>query len=607
MNYLHLSSRYALPISVLFLSLVFILLAWNSWMRWPDLLIDFGREAYIPWRLAMGDILYSDILTVNGPLAYVAIALAFMIFGESLLALAFINMAVAISFSATVHVFLRRSCDLVTANLAVLVFFIFFAFSHFTIVGNYNWIMPYSMAYTFGVALCMGMLLCMQSSLVSLDKSLVMLAGILLGLVTLTRMEVLLAGGVVAGFYLLLTAYVAGQRRFLPLLVFFFFGLFLGLGLGLLTVAPFIDIGLWIDELLLPLHFVARGDVVSNVFFLRLTGLIDPLRSFIFMLKATLWTLGGIVVFLVIDRVLRALPVRSSVRWLCVFAIIAVTNAILQSPLLFNGKAFTFISIILAAVCFVKFFLIKDDPELRLKYGSVAMLALFGVCMLAKLPLNPGYAHVGFVMGTAAGIASIVAMVWASRTMLRGNWQPGSFFLVLVCGILLIDCYNGFTRSNWIYNLKQAQVSFHGDTLYGYPFEIGITRSAPYVQQIIHYLDAIMEEHETLAVMPEGITINYLMRRKTSIPYVFFLPTVIHRRGESSMIQAFDHSPPDIIAIIPKNPAELGVGFFGKDPRNGLALMNWVRENYEVILAEQPTAKRHEDMIFVVYRRKLDD
>jgi hypothetical protein len=26
----------------------------TSWRRWPDPLIDFGRELYIPWRLAHG-------------------------------------------------------------------------------------------------------------------------------------------------------------------------------------------------------------------------------------------------------------------------------------------------------------------------------------------------------------------------------------------------------------------------------------------------------------------------------------------------------------------------------------------------------------------------
>jgi len=31
-----------------------VLLVATSWRRWPDPLIDFGRELYVPWRLAQG-------------------------------------------------------------------------------------------------------------------------------------------------------------------------------------------------------------------------------------------------------------------------------------------------------------------------------------------------------------------------------------------------------------------------------------------------------------------------------------------------------------------------------------------------------------------------
>ena len=32
-----------------------------SWRKWPDPLIDFGRELYTPWRLANGAVLYRDV------------------------------------------------------------------------------------------------------------------------------------------------------------------------------------------------------------------------------------------------------------------------------------------------------------------------------------------------------------------------------------------------------------------------------------------------------------------------------------------------------------------------------------------------------------------
>jgi hypothetical protein len=33
----------------------------TSWRKWPDPLIDFGRELYVPWRLSHGALLYHDV------------------------------------------------------------------------------------------------------------------------------------------------------------------------------------------------------------------------------------------------------------------------------------------------------------------------------------------------------------------------------------------------------------------------------------------------------------------------------------------------------------------------------------------------------------------
>ena len=55
-----------------------------SWDYGPDSLIDFGRELYIPWRLASGDTLYRDLVYLNGPLSPYWNALLFQLFGVGL-------------------------------------------------------------------------------------------------------------------------------------------------------------------------------------------------------------------------------------------------------------------------------------------------------------------------------------------------------------------------------------------------------------------------------------------------------------------------------------------------------------------------------------------
>ena len=45
-----------------------VMAAW-TWRTWPDVLIDFGREVYVAWRLSQGEVLHRDVVSVSGPLS----------------------------------------------------------------------------------------------------------------------------------------------------------------------------------------------------------------------------------------------------------------------------------------------------------------------------------------------------------------------------------------------------------------------------------------------------------------------------------------------------------------------------------------------------------
>lgn len=66
-------------------ALTFFLLTWLTWRKWPDILIDFGRELYVPWRLIQGEVLYRDLAYLNGPFSPYLNALWFRLFGDSFL------------------------------------------------------------------------------------------------------------------------------------------------------------------------------------------------------------------------------------------------------------------------------------------------------------------------------------------------------------------------------------------------------------------------------------------------------------------------------------------------------------------------------------------
>ena len=80
------------------------LAAW-TWRAWPDPVVDFGRELYVPWRLAQGDTLFRDIAWFNGPLSPYWNALWFRAFGTGLMTIVLVNLAL---LAATTHVIGKR-------------------------------------------------------------------------------------------------------------------------------------------------------------------------------------------------------------------------------------------------------------------------------------------------------------------------------------------------------------------------------------------------------------------------------------------------------------------------------------------------------------------
>lgn len=117
------------------------MLAW-TWGTWPHSFVDFGRELYVPWRLAEGDVLYRDIAWFNGPLSVYWNALLFWVFGESLSVLIVANLLDVVLLVVLLHALLLRVGDRIAAVTGCGVFLCLFAFSRFDPIGNDNYLTP---------------------------------------------------------------------------------------------------------------------------------------------------------------------------------------------------------------------------------------------------------------------------------------------------------------------------------------------------------------------------------------------------------------------------------------------------------------------------------
>jgi hypothetical protein len=176
------------------------LIIWSlavSWRRWPDPLIDFGRELYVPWRLANGGLLYRDVDEFYGPLSKCCNAILFILFKPGLMVLVAANLAVFGAITAVLYLILRRAWGFGAALLASAVFIVVFGFSQFVRSGNYNYATPYSHEATHGLLVCLLLVFVLVKWVQEATRWRSFLAGLLFGLTALLKPEILFAAVVV--------------------------------------------------------------------------------------------------------------------------------------------------------------------------------------------------------------------------------------------------------------------------------------------------------------------------------------------------------------------------------------------------------------------------
>ena len=124
-----------------------------SWLKWPDLLIDFGAQVYIPWRLSEGQVLYKDIASIYGPLSPYLHAFLFKIFGPGISVLIGFNLLIVAGLSTLIYSLFKKLSNPLIGFLCAFAFLTLFAFGQYQGGGNYNFICAYVYALPHGVAL----------------------------------------------------------------------------------------------------------------------------------------------------------------------------------------------------------------------------------------------------------------------------------------------------------------------------------------------------------------------------------------------------------------------------------------------------------------------
>jgi hypothetical protein len=540
-----------------------------TWRKWPDALVDFGRELYAPWRMAEGAWLYRDVAWFQGPLSVGWNALWFRVVGVGFGTLIASNALLLALFTALVQRTLTRLSGARAALFGTLFFLFTFAFGQTCGVGNYNYLAPYSHEAVHGLYCAFAALAALDGGAGAPGRRRAAAAGFLLGLAFLTKPEPFAAGlvGVCASVALRPAPLAAKLRSALAL------------GLGFLV--PLLAAFAWLASAL-SAGEAARGVLgawpvifageVSRLPFYRGplgTGLDAPGQN----LLALVISGAAFLALLALGAALGRFAPRG--RAASVAIALGVLALGLAAPIPWGDAGRPLPLILVGALAALALALRRArEPEAKALFARRLAFVAFALALLAKNLLTAKLWHYGFVLAMPASLVAVMLLLdWAPAALERRG-VSGAPLAALGFGVLAAVGWFYGEISAAAYARRHLELGQESDRI------VADARGA-FASRALEAVEAHVPAGGTLLVLPEGVLINYLARRLAPAPHLNYMPPEVLMFGEAEMLAALQAAPPDAVLLIHKDTSEYGLPLFGRD--YGRTLLAWVRSRYQEV------------------------
>ena len=550
-----------------------------TWRRWPDLLIDFGQQLYIPWRLSQGERLGRDIFYLHGPLSQHWHALLFRLFGVSFSTLIAANLVVVATLAIVVHRLALRLADRLAAFLATAAFLTLFAFAQYVQVGNYNFMAPYTHEAAHGTLLACAMVLALLRWLDSGRRRFAAAAGLLLGLTLVTKVEVALAAlaaGLAAVAAARITSPPGGRAKHRAGLGFLAAGAVLPGGIFILWFLTYLDAGAAARAA--AAGFVSLGGGLTRFALYRhALGIDDPAGNLMAALVGGLWGAGFLGAAWGLDR-FAARRARRARAWTLGTGAVAFVLLVLFDRLIPWMELPRLLPFAAAAAA------IAAATRLARSRGRAAglfVMAVFALAMTGKAALNLHLFHYGFFLALPATVLVLVVLVHHAPLRAAARGGNGAVFRAAAVAAVAACCLHHVRWTAEVVGLKTLPVGEGGDRILTYGAEW--SDQGPPMQEALDWIGRSTPPGSSLVGLPEGIMLDYLARRVTTVPLLNFTTGEVIVWGEATLLDALARRPPDFIALIARRTEDLGLGRFGAVPGYGRRVVQWVEARYETV------------------------
>ncbi len=550
------------------LILFFILVASFAlfWLKQANILVDVGREFYLPSQMNKGLVLYKDILNVYSPLSYQLNAILYKIFGENISTL--YNFAILNAFAIIFGVY-ALAREFLDKNYSLLISVSMIALYVIT-AGSFNYCLPYTFAAPYAILSFLFSVFCLVKYVKNSDVKYFYLSAFFAGMSLDFKLEYVLYP-----FVLLYVGLFFKPVKKVELLN----------SIICLMLTPLLSI------LTLILQGASFGDLINAFEIMQKMAKAPSTQFFYKNYSGFIFNYGSILS-----------NFRYLIMAIVMFAIIAIREKASHSENKINRY---FAGIVSAIVVYLVFIYSYKNILFPL---SIINFLLFLFC-IKKLYENKPL----FIMSLCAIVATFKSIfVFAVNTY-------GIFaapFLFISCLGMFLYLFDSDEKLNIIaksikFNLKfvfiiylamifytNYNLNVHKIVLETPKGNIVVNRQVGALHRtLIDFLVNNTKPTDRVVILPETPFINFVIDRPTHNFYMCLIPVYTDVFGEQKIISDFKKDMPEYFVLNNRDCLEYGAQYFGLDFAKDIKA--FIDSNYDFIKQIQAG-----NNVMLIYERK---
>lgn len=544
-----------------------------SWRKWPDPVVDFGRELYIPWRLSEGAVLYRDVDDFYGPLSHYFNAGIFSFFGPGVIVLAWVNIVLFCAMAGLLYALIRKAWGGLSALLGSSLFVSVFACCRFSGTGSFNYISPYAHEATHGVLVLLVLLWAASRWLAKPEWRSSGVMGLMLGLALVLKAEIILVAVVVClgalGLQKLASKPVprnsflvfAGSAALPSLAFFVYFSQHLPVSEAWTAAGR-----AWYNVLgteqyvaeAAQLSYAGLDNVGPNlvrhllsvtgaaVVFVLLIGGVAYLKQ-----VPAFWRgIGGPLLVLAA----AASALAAGEMWIEVGRCLLGLQLLYAGFMIFDG----FRNGAAASAC---------DERWRLRL----LFVLLGMALMVRMVLNGRLGQFGFYQAAIGAVVVLAVLVTELPERVRlALPQERRLLRATMVALILAGGFCLAREAQFNYRAVTTAMGEGRDRFF-------IWNELANLNRPLSALQSAPKGHTVLA-LPEGLMFNYLLRRRSPVSTLY--SAVMDEWREAIVVEQLEADPPEWVLLVPRDLSEYRVTRYGERAGAGRGLVEWVKRDY---------------------------